>query len=575
MCTRSRRAQRRAISVLTKIRGLTCAFADNLSSQRYEADFPAIGSDDALWARENPTPQIGPSMTLFLKPGTDWNSVYGAARSAAPEAFDTDRIRNLIGGEWRAVGITGEHANPLDQMPIVGPPRINHETALAAVSDSARQHREWATVALDERVVRVNIALAGLRENRDTIAMLLMWEIGKPWKLACADIDRCIEGVEWYIGEIGRQLDGRRPLPGPVSNIASWNYPMSVLVHAELVQLLAGNAVIAKTPSQGGFHALTLAHAVMARAGLPVTLLSGVGGELAEALVSSPELGALAFVGGRSNGRAAAQTLANFDRRHILEQEGLNAWGVWDYSNWNDLAPVLRKGFEYAKQRCTAYPRYVVQRRLFPAFLDMYLSVIDNLRFGHPLAVEDAADELPDLEFGPVIQKTKAADLRSAYNEAITMGGIPLYHGDLSKGKFLPGQNLEAYVAPACVLEPPRAWSLHHSEPFGPIDSIVLVDTEAEFIAAMNVSNGSLVSSVATDDHSFAERVREQVNTFKFGVNRPRSRGDREEVFGGRGASWRGAFVGGDLLVDSVTDGDRPLYGNFASGSRYPDTLDG
>ena len=44
---------------------------------------------------------------------------------------------------------------------------------------------------------------------------------------------------------------------------------MSVQVHAELVQLLAGNAVIAKTPSQGGFHCLTLAHALMAREGLP------------------------------------------------------------------------------------------------------------------------------------------------------------------------------------------------------------------------------------------------------------------------------------------------------------------
>ena len=28
-------------------------------------------------------------------------------------------------------------------------------------------------------------------------------------------------------------------------------------------------------------------------------------------------------------------TLANFDKRHILEQEGLNAWGIWDYSNWD------------------------------------------------------------------------------------------------------------------------------------------------------------------------------------------------------------------------------------------------
>jgi len=41
----------------------------------------------------------------------------------------------------------------------------------------------------------------------------------------------------------------------------------------------------------------------MKRAGLPVTLLSGVGAQLGDALISSPEIGALAFVGGRANGR--------------------------------------------------------------------------------------------------------------------------------------------------------------------------------------------------------------------------------------------------------------------------------
>ena len=56
------------------------------------------------------------------------------------------------------------------------------------------------------------------------------------------------------------------------------------------------------------------------------------------------------------------------------------------------------------------------------------------------------------------------------------------------------------------------------------------------------------------------------------GVNRPRSRGDRQEVFGGKGASWRGAFVGGALLVHAVTEGpaDERLYGNFPSHARYP-----
>ena len=513
-------------------------------------------------------------MTIHVKKGTDWQSVYNQARSLAPEAFDADRISNLALGKWLSVGTPAHHVNPVDQQVIQGPPKIDHQTALDAVADAARQHVAWGKVSLDERKVRVTAALAGLRVARDTLALLLAWEIGKPWKLACADVDRCIDGVEWYVTQIDRQLEGRTPLSGPISNIASWNYPLSVLVHAELVQMLAGNAAIAKTPSQGGFHALTLAHAVMAQAGLPVTLLSGVGAELSDALVSSPELGAFAFVGGRSNGRATLERLADFDKRHILEQEGLNAWGVWDFSDWDNLAPHIRKGFEYAKQRCTAYPRYVVQRRLFPAFLEMYIPIVKGLRFGHPLAVENDEDDLPELEFGPVIHATKAEELRSQYAEAITTGGIPLYVGSLDHGRFIAGQDTSAYVAPATVLEPPRAWSLHHSEPFGPIDSIVLVDTEAEFIAAMNVSNGNLVSSVATDDMAFAKRVREEISAFKFGINAPRSRGDREEVFGGLGASWRGAFVGGDLLIDAVTDGDRPIYGNFKGGSRFPEGLD-
>jgi acyl-CoA reductase-like NAD-dependent aldehyde dehydrogenase len=383
-------------------------------------------------------------MTLHIKKGTDWNSVYSQAMALAPEAFDADRINNLVMGQWLSVGVTADHVNPVDQMPIQGPPKIDHQTAIDAVASAALQHKAWGLVSLDDRKTKVSAALVGLRAARDTIALLLAWEIGKPWKLACADIDRCIDGVEWYLTQIDRQMEGRTQLSGPVSNIASWNYPMSVLVHAELVQVLAGNAVIAKTPSQGGFHSLTLAHAILAREGLPVTLVSGVGAELSDALVSSPELGAFAFVGGRSNGRATLERLADFDKRHILEQEGLNAWGIWDFSDWDNLAPHLRKGFEYAKQRCTAYPRYVVQRRLFPKFLEMYMPILKGLRFGHPMAVESDDDELPDLEFGPVIHKTKADELRSQFNEAINTGGIPLYEGDLAHGRLLAGQDISA-----------------------------------------------------------------------------------------------------------------------------------
>jgi acyl-CoA reductase-like NAD-dependent aldehyde dehydrogenase len=514
-------------------------------------------------------------MSLMLAPGTAWNDVYARIIAVAPEAFSGDHLLNLYAGRWHDVGTRAELRTPVDGAFLTHLGKVGAGTAAQAVGAAKRDHLDWAATPLAERQDRVAAAVTALEGHRDLLALALAWEIGKPWRLAGADVDRALDGVRWYLGQIERQLAGREPLPGPVSNIASWNYPMSVLVHAELVQLLAGNAVIAKTPSQGGAVCLTLAHALMARAGLPVTLLSGGGEELSEVLVRSPEIGAVAFVGGRSNGGKVAAALLDSDKRHFIEQEGLNAWGIWEFSQWEMLAGHLRKGFEYGKQRCTAYPRFVVQRELVDAFLDVYLPVVKSVRFGHPFAVEAAGDPLPELDFGPLISAAKAGELRRKVDEAIKGGAVPLYRGAAAAGRFLPGQDTSAYVAPTALLAPPGRSRLRHAEPFGPVDTIIVVDTEDELLSAMNASNGALVASLAVDDEDLAAKLAADVQAYKVGVNRPRSRGDREETFGGRGASWKGAFVGGDLLVRAVTTGEpgERLYGNFPEYSSYPPTV--
>jgi acyl-CoA reductase-like NAD-dependent aldehyde dehydrogenase len=512
---------------------------------------------------------------MQLASGTDWQTTLTRATEVAPEAFNGDVLLNLVQGQWHAIGRPSPLTTPIDGSTIAKLSRLDAAQAQAAVRHAARTHHEWAVTPLEVRKERVVAALDALTEHRDLLAMLLVWEIGKPWRLACADVDRALDGVRWYAGEIDRQVAGREPLAGPVSNIASWNYPMSVLVHAELVQLLAGNAVIAKTPSQGGAVCLTVAHALMHRAGLPATLVSGGGEELSEVLVRAPEIGAVAFVGGRSNGGKVAAALLDSDKRHFIEQEGLNAWGIWEFSQWDTLAAHLRKGFEYGKQRCTAYPRFVVQRELVDEFLNVYLPVVRSIRFGHPLAVENDGDPLPDLDFGPLISSAKADELRRKVDDAIKAGAVPLYRGKHDGGRFLDGQDTGAYVAPVALLAPPGKSKLMHAEPFGPVDTIVVVDTEDELLAAMNASNGALVASLACDDEELAAKLAKDLQAFKVGINKPRSRGDREEPFGGRGASWKGAFVGGDLLVNAVTIGEpgERLYGNFPDYSSYPATI--
>jgi acyl-CoA reductase-like NAD-dependent aldehyde dehydrogenase len=523
---------------------------------------------------------------LHVPAFASWEAVLAASSALAPGAFDGNRLRNLHEGRWQPTGTPSPVTSPVDGTVLARLPKLDGQVALSAVHSAALEHAEWGKVPLAERSVRVTAAVAAMTEARDTLALLLAWEIGKPWALACADVDRALDGVRWYLGEIEGMLhrapDGssveRTPLPGPVSNIASWNYPMSVLVHSELVQLLAGNAVIAKTPTQGGAVCLTVAHAIMREAGLPVTLVSGDGGELSDALVRSSELGALAFVGGRSNGGKIAAKLVDTGKRHMLEQEGLNTWGIWEFSDWSGLAAHVRKGFEYGKQRCTAYPRFVVQRELVDSFLAAYLPVVASLRVGHPLAVAaDVVDpttaDLPALEFGPLITAAKAGELKEKVDSALRYGAVPLYRGQLDPARFLDGQDTSAYAAPTTLLAPPGASRLMHEEPFGPVDTIVVVDTEAELLAQMNASNGALVASIACDDEEKATELAEHVQAFKVGVNKPRSRGDKAEPFGGRGASWKGAFVGGELLVHAVTQGapGEELYGNFPGHNRYPE----
>ena len=449
---------------------------------------------------------------------------------------------------------------------------LDHDTALRAVAAAKKEAPAWAAVDLDERRRRVQACLDLLRQHTDLIGKLLMWEIGKTYKAGYTDIDRCIEGVQWYVDNIEPMLAGRTPL-GLVSNIASWNYPFSVLLHAVLSQVLCGNAVIAKTPTDGGFISLSLAFALARRCHLPVTLVSGAGGELSDVLVKSDAVDCLSFVGGRYNGRNIADALAEQHKRYMLEMEGVNTYGIWDYSDWKTLGDQLVKGYDYGKQRCTAYVRFVVERRLFPRFLDTYLEAVRGLKVGNPTLVAHADDKLPELAFGPVINAAQAADLDRLYDNALKTGATPLLDAQLDDALFLPGQDRRAYRAPRALVNLPRQSELYFKEPFGPIDTIVLVDRVEELVGEMNISNGALVAAVASDDAAWAARTAREVRAFKVGVNKLRSRGDRDEVFGGLGESWKGAFVGGRLLVEAVTQGPAgvPVLGNYPDATLLPE----
>ena len=512
-------------------------------------------------------------MPKAVSPRAEFATLLAQMRLATPEVFAPDGgFLNLTEGRWQEPGTPRAFHSAVDGSLLGHIPALTQAAAERAVVAAKAESAAWATVDRDERRARVQTALDDLRQHMDLIGLLLMWEIGKTHALGLTDIDRAVDGVQWYVDNLDGMLGDRAPV-GLVSNIASWNYPMSVLLHAVMVQVLCGNAAVAKTPTGGGFISLSLAFALLRRAGLPVTLVSGAGAELSDALVKHPAVDALSFVGGRRNARTVADALGTTGKRYMLEMEGVNAYGIWDYSDWDTLGGQIRKGYDYGKQRCTAYVRFVVERRLFPRFLDTYLAAVSGLRIGNPTLVDHPDDDLPELAFGPVINAAQARDLDRLYADALRTGATPLVDGVLDDALFLPGQDRSAYVAPRALVNLPRQAELYFKEPFGPIDSIVLVDRMEELVGEMNISNGALVAAIASDDEALARRTAREIRAFKVGVNRLRSRGDRDEVFGGLGESWKGAFVGGKLLVEAVTVGPpgQPVLGNYPEATYLPE----
>ena len=192
----------------------------------------------------------------------------------------------------------------------------------------------------------------------------------------------------------------------------------------------------------------------MARAGLPVTLLSGAGAELGDVLISAPEIGALAFVGGPvQRPRGAPRRWPTRGKRHFLEQEGLNAWGVWDFSQWDAARRAPHEGLRVRQAALHRLPALRRAARAGPRVpRDVPAGACTSLRFGHPLAVDDPGDPLPELDFGPVISRRQGRRAAPTRSTRRSRGGA---HPAATAARWATagsstGRTPSAYVAPAC-----------------------------------------------------------------------------------------------------------------------------
>ncbi len=233
-------------------------------------------------------------------------------------------------------------------------------------------------------------AAAIMRTRRFELAAWEVYECGKPWAEADADVAEAIDFCEFYAREMIRLAEPkRRDAAGETNSsehipcgvavvIPPWNFPLAIPTGMTVAALVAGNTVILKPAEQSSVITWRLAE-ILRDAGLPagaLNYLPGLGEEAGAALVNHPGIHVVAFTGSRDVGllinRQAAVTLPgqNHVKRVISEMGGKNAIIVDDDADLDEaVVGVIHSAFGYAGQKCSACSRAIVLEGIYDAFL--------------------------------------------------------------------------------------------------------------------------------------------------------------------------------------------------------------
>ncbi|HEX2193943.1 MAG TPA: aldehyde dehydrogenase family protein [Candidatus Limnocylindria bacterium] len=421
--------------------------------------------------------------------------------------------KNLIGDRWVPArsGATFTSVSPANHDQVIGEFASSGPADVdAAVAAAKAAFPAWSLMPAPKRGEILFRVARVLSEHKEELSRLMTREMGKVLPEARGDVQEAID-VAYYMAGEGRRLFGqtvpsempdkfamaiRRPI-GVAGIITPWNFPIAIPAWKLFPALICGNTAVIK-PASDTPACLVRFVELLLEGGIPagvVNVVTGSGSEVGNALVEHPDVRLISFTGHTETGveisRRAAETL----KRVSLELGGKNPIVIWEDADL-DLAldSVVWSAFGTSGQRCTAASRIVVHRAVHDRFVESLRGRVANLVLGDGL--EDATD------VGPVIND-RAVERIAAYaaigrdEGELVIGGEPAREGALSAGSFFQ---------PTIFAEVKPDARIAQEEIFGPVTSVIPVDTWQETVEVVNGVKYGLSTSLFTRDVNLAFR---------------------------------------------------------------------
>lgn len=431
------------------------------------------------------------------------------------------KFDNYVGGKW-VPPAGGEY------IPNINPGNLDEtlglfassgaEDAGAAIDSAAHAAPEWASVPGPQRGSVLYAFADLLKEHERELAETLSLEEGKPVKEAIGEVTRARAETLFMAGEASR-LGGeryeseragvevaRRRVPiGPVGVITPWNFPIVTPVRKISPAIAYGDTVVFKPATLTPWCAVKLVE-LYAEAGVPpgvINLVTGSGSAVGNAIAASPAIRGITFTGsttvGRQIYRLAAENLAKVQ----LEMGGKNPALVFEAADLGEAASqIAQAAFASAGQRCTAISRVIVSRAEHDALVDLLTALVAKLRVGDALSEES--------HLGPLVSADQIATM-NRYMEIARSEGVRVLCG----GAEATGPHRGYYFAPTLLDGVKPGSPLACEEIFGPILSVITVDSFEEGLAVANEPGYGLAGCVFT---RYIERAKQFADRMEAGM---------------------------------------------------------
>jgi succinate-semialdehyde dehydrogenase/glutarate-semialdehyde dehydrogenase len=427
------------------------------------------------------------------------------------------RIAAAAGGDLNAAAARGlltryqegrmalQSINPATGQVIERFEEISDAELEAALARAGQTFRAYRRTSLAERAGWLRKAAQILEDESGKWARFMTEEMGKTYKAAVAEAQKCAWACRYFAEQGARFLADEavetdadqsyvRYLPlGPVLAVMPWNFPFWQVMRFAAPALMAGNVGLLKHASNVSRCALALEE-IFRRAGFPAGVFQTLLMSPARVarVIADERVKAVTLTGSDLAGSKVAEQAGKHIKKSVMELGGSDPFIVLPSANLDAAVKtaVTARNINNG-QSCIAAKRFIVHARVYDEFERRMVQALERLKVGDPMR--------EDIDVGPLATAQGVETIQRQVDESVKAGARLLTGGKRLDG---PGN----FYAVSALAEIPRHAPAYREEVFGPVALLFKARDVGEAIEIANAADYGLGSSVWTNDE--AERGR-------------------------------------------------------------------